>query len=376
MGKFKAQNRNGDYCSPEMKFHQIRFYVFTLAEYWKAYLAEQQMKRSLQSSFFAFPEPTAAPKPSLSASSPDVGGKKKMPPTPKGEPSRAATPTYANVSSLTYSEVIFTADNSSTTEGYEEEDEPEKVQLRKSQPEPRGFPSKPDPQQQQIQLRKSQPVVKPKPVAKAESSPQLKKSPSPVKASPKKKKKGEKETNAPAGKADKLGVYVLDGKQKRIYPIFKKLIILDEKLKTQNSIAEREPNDFVHTCLPPTQKSSNIFSIQLCYALIYRRPAMAHGGPIKFKVIVDGQYLEHHPLANGHYLFFGFPPGEHTFELQLPGSVAIARTNKSFQTDSIQPGELQLIEVKIGGHILPETQITHYPKFNFYDCIWGQDEEK
>ena len=65
-----------------------------------------------------------------------------------------------------------------------------------------------------------------------------------------KKGKGGKVFVPEAGK-NKCGIYVLDSKKKKVYPMFQKLIFTDEKLKKKNAIAEREPNDSVsvfHFC--------------------------------------------------------------------------------------------------------------------------------
>jgi len=137
--------------------------------------------------------------------------------------------------------------------------------------------------------------------------------------------------------------------------MFQKLIFTDEKLKMKSAIAEREPNDSV------------------CYVLLYRRPALAHGGPLKFKVVMDGHELVDHPLANGYYLFLAVDKGRHSFSLTLPGSVT-SKTNKQFETTDLDYGELQIIEVKIVGALLPETKVTIQPKLNFCESIWGKQQ--
>eukprot|EP00005_Dracoamoeba_jomungandri_P001440 CAMPEP_0174255288 /NCGR_PEP_ID=MMETSP0439-20130205/4638_1 /TAXON_ID=0 /ORGANISM="Stereomyxa ramosa, Strain Chinc5" /LENGTH=400 /DNA_ID=CAMNT_0015337411 /DNA_START=14 /DNA_END=1216 /DNA_ORIENTATION=- len=92
-----------------------------------------------------------------------------------------------------------------------------------------------------------------------------------------------------------------------------------------------------------------------CFILLHRKNAFLHGGPVPYFVQVDAKKIKP-TLANGKRLLLGVSPGSHEIKLSMKG--AMKNMDKKVQTDALQDGELEVIEVEITGVAIPSTTVT------------------
>jgi len=92
-----------------------------------------------------------------------------------------------------------------------------------------------------------------------------------------------------------------------------------------------------------------------CFVLLYRQSHLAHGGPVKFWVNIDGRDISV-PLENGNELLIGVTPGRHKIKLVV-NKTGPVNLNRSLETGDLQPGEMHFYEVAIGGKLLPKTKL-------------------
>eukprot|EP01087_Luapelamoeba_hula_P021373 TRINITY_DN7451_c0_g1_i1.p1 TRINITY_DN7451_c0_g1~~TRINITY_DN7451_c0_g1_i1.p1 ORF type:complete len:1147 (+),score=206.56 TRINITY_DN7451_c0_g1_i1:176-3616(+) len=101
------------------------------------------------------------------------------------------------------------------------------------------------------------------------------------------------------------------------------------------------------------------------FVLLYRRNVYRKGGPISYKVRVNGELVRKR-LDNNKSILLAFPKADR-YELSFSFSVATgpANLNKRVETDFLEPGCLQYFEIAVVGKVLPRTKIWDYGKMLF-----------